>query len=217
MSYTLRNVLDDIASFVNQDPALVTDTDLTSQVNLVNQSQNEWAEAYEWKQLRIPVAFPVFYSASSIALSDNFKKLQSPVYDKSQSPFLGYEEIEPRDRFDKEPTDRYVTIQGDQSVGYSLQINPPLASGASLVADIQITPSAAATLQDIMVCPSRAFLVSRTIAKILSARSDSRFPTFKSESDDLLGNMIEVEATRGRSYRSTPEDYYTRRNFRIGE
>lgn len=216
MSYTLRNVLDDVASFVNQDPALATGTDLTSQANLINQTQNEWAETYQWKSLR-RITSPTFtLSATSLALPANFKKMMSPIANIAIAG-NGYEEIFPWQRLSKSPDAQYYYILGDDAAGKSIQINPALASGVSLVFDYQSYPSSLATLADAVTCPSRPFMASRTIAKILAARSDPRFPTFKSESDDLMANMIEEEASYSGGQQNSTTDYYTRRGFRIGD
>lgn len=215
MSYTLRQVLDDVASFINQDPTLATGTDLTSQVNLINQSQNEWAEADQWKALRLPLSLSVGASAVSLGLPSNFKKMMSPIFDMSVSYPTEYKEIEPSERFALTSSDKYFYIRGNDVTGKSVQINPGLASGASLVAEMQVYPSSMATLVDVATCPSKQFLVSRTIAKILGARSDPRFPTYKAESDSLLENMMEEDAAySGAQVNKIPSAWGS---FRIGD
>lgn len=215
----LQQLLQDTAAYVNQDPTLVTGTDLTAWANLVNQAQNEWGDTYQWRQLRYTTVPTTVYSQASIGLASTFKKLMSPVYDFStgiSSP-TKYEQIRPEDRFNKDSTDKYVYLMGNDSQGKYLVINPPLASGVSLSFDWQSTPSSMATLQDVAVCPSREYLVKRTIQYILSARSDSRFPQIKSEADELLSNMIEEEAAISGGQQNTTPDYYKSRNFRLGE
>jgi len=213
---TLRTVLDQVASFINQDPSLVTGTDLTSQVNFINLSQKEWADTYEWDQLRLSYSIPVTYSGTSVALPSNFKKLMSPVYDKSLTSSNKYEKISSSGRFTKSSSDKYIVRGGNDATGYYLLINPPMASGASLVVDYQSHPSSAATVQDVMVCPSDAFLTARTISKVLAARSDERFPTFKAESDDILSNLIEDEAAFSGAQNNRTPDYFTKNNFIVG-
>lgn len=213
---TLNQVLNDIASFINQDPSLVTGTDLTSQVNLINQAQNEWGEAYQWKQLRSTYTPTFSLSGTSLALPSTFKKLMSPVYDVSLTSANQYEEIRPEERFYKGPSDKYVYLAGNDAAGRAIVINPALSSGVSLNVDIQSYPSSVATLQDILTCPSRPFIVARTIAKILAARSDERFPIFKAESDDLLANMIEEEAAPSGGEDGGVPNYYQKKQFRIG-
>lgn len=217
MAYTLRDVLDSVASFVNQDPTLATSTDLTSQVNLINQAQDEWGDADQWDELRVALSPSFSVSGASMGLPANFKKLMSPVYDVSKDPDNPYPEIDPKERFTKNSTEQYVFRMGNKVSGMSLQINPVLASGASLNCYIQIYPSSMATLTDTATCPSKQFLVQRTIAKILGARSDSRFPTYKAESDDLLSNMIEEAAAFSGAQENKTPDSWSSKNFRLGE
>lgn len=216
---TLQQILQDTAAYVNQDPTLVTGTDLTAWANLVNQAQNEWGDTYQWKQLRYTTFPATGFSQTSIGLPTTFKKLMSPVVDYStgvDSP-TAYEQIRASDRFNKVSTDKYVYLMGNDAQGKYLVVNPALTSAASLAYDWQGTPSSMATLQDVAVCPSREYLVKRTIQYILSARSDSRFPQIKSEADELLSNMVEEEAAISGGQRNTTPDYYKSRNFRLGE
>lgn len=213
---TLNSVLADVAAVVDQDTTLATGTELTVRVNLVNQALNEWAEAYEWKQLRQSSSLTFSLSGVSSALPTNFKRLMSPIYDAGNS-YYEYKEIDPDSRFLVASDDKYVWIGGNPASGYFVNINPAMASGASLVFEYQSTPSSLATLQDVSVCPSGEFLAKRTIAYILQSRSDGRFPVVKAESDDLLSNMIEDEAGFTGGMTNTNPDYYAKRGWRIGE
>jgi len=217
MAVTLRDVLDSVASFVNQDPTLATSTDLTSQVNLINQAQDEWGEADQWDELRVPLSPSFTVSGASMALPGNFKKLMSPVFDVSSGTPVEYPEIDPSERFTKVSTDKYVYKLGNKVTGMSLQINPVLASGASLNLYIQTYPSSMATLTDAVTCPSKQFLVQRTISKILGARSDPRFTIYKGESDDLLSNMIEEGAAFSGGQENRTPDAWSSKNFRLGD
>lgn len=217
MAKTLQNILDDVAAYLDQDTTLATGTELTVRVNLVDQALREWGESYEWKQLRVPFSPTVLLSMTSIGLPANHKKFMSALYDKSLSASNEYLEINPSDRFSKLSTDKYFYIQGNEATGKYLIINPALTSGVSLVGDFQSYPSSMATLADTSVVPDTNFLVKRTIANILSARSDSRFPTLKAEADDSLANMIENEATPSGGENNRTSNWMNRNNFKIGE
>jgi len=214
---TLNSVLNDVAAFVDQDTTLATGTELTVRVNLINQALQEWAEAYEWKQLRQQGALTFALSGVSVALPSNFKRLMSPVYDESVSPNTEYREIDADDQYKKVSSDKYVIVGGNNSSGLFINFNPGMASGMSLVYQYQSTPSSLATLADISVCPSGEFLAKRTIAYIFQSRSDGRFPIVKSESDDLLSNMIEDEAVFTGAQNNRTPDVYSRNGWRIGE
>lgn len=216
-SYTLQDVLTDVGSFVNQDPALVASTDLTSQANYINQSQNEWAGASKWKVLRKTYNIPVTYSAASIAAPSNMDadRTFSPIYDMYNN--IKYIQIPPEDRYRYTTDTYYYYIAGDQVAGFSININPRMASGASLMLDYMSVPSSLATLDDKVTCPSRPFMAARTIYKILAARSDTRFPTFKAESEEYLSQMIENEVSTPGGMDNVTPSYYEKRNFIIGE
>lgn len=217
MAKTLQDILDDVAAYLDQDTTLATGTELTVRVNLIDQALREWGDSYQWKQLRVFNYAPSWaLSATSMALPTNFKKLMSAPYDVSVNPDNEYPEIRAEDRFLKGSSDRYSIVGGNDASGRYLVINPALTSGVSLVLDYQSTPSSMATLADISVCPDANFLVKRTIANILSSRSDPRFPTLKAEADDSLANMIEEEATLSGGQNNTTSSWIKQNNFVIG-
>lgn len=214
MRYTLADALEDVAAFINQDPTQVTGTDLTSQANMIRQSELEWADFYQWAQLRAPYVVPIFASMVSVGLPNNFKKSMSPLYDKANN--TQYPEIRPEERFLMDVTDKYFVVLGNDPAGKYMLINPPAGSGASLMFDYQFSPSAAATLTNYMNCPSRPFIVTRTISKILEARSDPRYTIKKAESDNYLDGMAEEEASPSGGESGAVKSYYKHSSFRIG-
>jgi hypothetical protein len=217
---TLNDVLTSVAAYINQDPTIPTGSELTMWVDLVNQSQEEWADVIQWRQLRVPTSFPSTYPGqTSIGLPVNFKKLMTPVYDQGKSvsnPDI-YDEINPDERYRKLSTDKYVCVVGNDVTGYGLIINPGLPSLASLSCDIQVNPSSLATLNHVATCPDKQFLVARTLAKILSARSDTRFPSMYQESNDHMGHMIDDENARYYGTHAQTPTYGQTVGFRIGE
>ncbi len=214
MRYTLADALEDVASFINQDPSQVTGTDLTSQANLIRQSESEWADYYQWSQLRQPYVLPIAASMASVGLPNNFKKAMSPMYDVASNQV--YMEIRPEERFTQDTASKYFCIFGNDPTGKYMLINPAAGSGASLMFDYQFAPSAAATLTNYMNCPSRPFIAARTISKILEARSDPRYPIKKAESDGYLDGLVEEEASPSGAETGEVKNYYKRSSFRIG-
>jgi hypothetical protein len=216
---TVQNLLSKIASFLNQDPTQPTGTDQTSWINLINQSQDEWADVYQWRALRKTITPTVSNSQTSIGLPANYKRLMSPIWDYStglSSP-TKYNEIRPNERFLKQETDKYIVVSGNVADGFYMTINPALVSGASLVFDIQVVASSLTSLTDTVVCPDDQFLVSRTLSKILAARSDPRFPTLYDESNDHMSHMIEDEATLSGGQTNTVSNAFQNNNWRVGE
>lgn len=216
MAVTLNTILNDVAAFVDQDTTLATGTELTVRVNLINQALTEWAEAYQWKQLKYPSVLTFALSGTSVGLNPNFKKLMTGVYDVSVSPNTLYEQITEADKFTKNSQDKYILVGGNKADGLYINFNPGMASGMSLNYYYQSTPSSLATLADVSVCPSGEFLAKRTIATILQSRSDSRFPIIKAEADNLLANMIEEEVSQSGGQNNRVPDVYRSNNFRLG-
>ncbi len=218
MSYTVQDILKNIATFINQDPTIPTGTELTTWINLVDQAQKDWANAYFWKTLTVSGYSPSFgLSAISLGLPANFKKLTSPVYDMSKATPDKYVEIPPAERFNRGSTDKYVYLIGDEVQGKALIINPALPSGASIVLDYQSYPSSLVTVNDTIVCPSPQFLAQQAEYYILQSRSDTRFPSKLSEANNTLANLIESEATKSGGENNQTKNYYKQINFRIGQ
>ena len=216
MATTVNTVLTDIAATIDQDTSAVSGTDLLVRVNLINQAQREWAEAYQWKDLRFRYAPSTILSAFSAALPTNFKKLMSPVYDVVLSSANNYIEINPSDKFLKASTKRYVYVQGSNAAGYGLFINPPLLSGVSLNLEYQAYPSSLATTIDTISCPNPQFITYRVLGQILAARTDERFPQFKAYADEQLQNMVEEEITPSGGQDNTTPTYLKRDGYEIG-
>jgi len=214
---TLQDILTDIAAFINQDPTLPTGSDLTMWTNLINHAQNEWASVYQWSDLRYVFRPTTAFSGASIGLPSNFKKAMSPLYDLTKTSSNIYYQINPSERYLHTPNDKYFYILGNKVDGFALIVNPAISSGASMSMDYQAYPSSLATLTDTATCPNSEFLVRRTIASILAARSDPRFPIIKAEADDLLSNMIEEEAAPSGGEDNTTPSSFARKQFRIGE
>lgn len=217
MQKTLQGILNDIGAYVDQDTTLPSGVELTTRVNLVNQALQEWAETYQWKQLRVTNTISFAFSGTSTALPTTFKKLMSVPTDVSQVSNNTYQQVNPQDRFSMASTSKYSYIIGDDARGFSLNLFPPMASGASIAYDYQSFPSSLATLTDISVCPQPNYLVKRTIAYVLEARSDTRFPQVKADADVILQKMIEEENAPSAAQENRIEDWARRTNFRIGE
>lgn len=217
MQKTLQGILNDIGAYVDQDTSLPTGVELTTRVNFVNQSLQEWAETYQWKQLRVSTTIPFAFSGTSSALPTNFKKLMAVPTDVSQTTDNTYMQVSPQERLSLASTTKYSYIVGDDARGFSLNLSHPMASGASIVYDYQSFPSSLATLADISVCPQPNYLVKRTIAYVLEARSDTRFPQVKADADIILQKMVEEENAPSAAQVNRIEDWARTTNFRIGE
>lgn len=213
---TVTSILQSVGAKVDQDTALPSGTELTVRVNYVQQSQQDWADAYPWDILRKTHTVTVLLSMTSIGLPSNFERLLTPPYDASLTAGNRYNQINVSDRFNKIATDKYSIVHGDSAEGKYLTINPGLPSGASLVFDYLSTPSSLATTSDTTICPSDRFLIERTTYYVLEARSDQRFPIVEARSNSLLEQLIEDENTPTGGENNRVPDWQRSTGFRIG-
>jgi len=217
---TLSDVLARVAAYINQDTTIPTGSDLTVFTNFVNQSQDQWADSYVWrKQLMKQYSPTISVSQTSLAMPSDFDRMASPVYDLSVSDSVSnrYFELVPDQRFLTDSTAKYCYLVGDNSTGRALNFNPPLASGASLGFDYMARPASLTTLTSLVTCPSDQYIVLKTIAKILSARSDPRFTIIEDQAEVLMGHMMDDEAAATGGMNNQTRQQFDRDNFRIGE
>lgn len=215
---TLEDILEDIGAYVDQDTTLPTGTELTVRVNLVNQSLRDWADTYDWSQLRQIGTLSVSLSGTSAALPTNFKKLLSPVYDMSKtvSTDREYVEIDPDERYQRQTSDKVIWTAGDEARGYYVGTYG-FTSLFSGVFDYQSVPSSLATLADTAVIQNPNYLVKRTIAYILEARSDARFPLAKQDAELEMRKMVEFKDTPSGAQSNRIPDWPRSTGFVIGE
>lgn len=199
----VTSILQAVGAYVDQTTDLPTDDELTSRISYIEESQKEWAGAYDWDVLRR--TSPISYVASGVSfgLDATFKKLKSPIEDVKNSYI--YQEINPEERFGKGTSDKYIYIMGNSIDGKYLTLNPAMESGVSLMYDWLSFPTSLVTLQDETACPNPEFLIKRTIAFVLESRSDPRFPQVKADSQLLLNRMIvDQDAGSGGQVNSIP-------------
>jgi hypothetical protein len=194
MRQTLEQILQDIGGYVDQEVTTPTGSDLTSRKAYVNRALIEWADVYDWEQLNQTYTFNISYASTvSLSLPTNFKKPMSALYEYNSTTPTEYEIVSKDDRFSLSPSDNYCYLSGDPADGHVLIVPKGLASGASVVMDIQAYPSSYATLTDYSQIPNTDYLVQRAISLVLEARGDARFPIARAEADRILANMIEVQ------------------------
>lgn len=220
MARTLSDILSDVGAYVDQDTTLPTagGTEETVRINFVGQALREWEDSYDWLQLRKIGALSVGLSATSAALPANFKKLMSPLYDMSQavSTAREYVEVTADEQYSRSRSDKKIWTGGDEAQGYYVG-SFGFTSGFSGVFEYQAHPSSLATLTDTAVIPNSNYLVKRTIAYILEARTDSRFPEVKQDADRELQRMIEFEDTPSGGEDNRIKDWPRSTGFVIGE
>lgn len=194
MRNTLEDILKRIGGYVDQEVEVPTASDLTSRSDYVNRALFEWASAYDWDSLNKTYTFNVSYTSTvSLSLPSNFKKPMSALYDYVTNPPTEYPLVPKDERFMYQLNEEFAYLDGNDADGFFLIVPKGLASGASIVMDMQVYPSSLATLNQYAQIPNTDFLVQRGISLVLESRGDSRFPIARAEADRILANMIEVQ------------------------
>lgn len=222
---TVSTIFSNIAATVNQSPTPPADggADFLLWLQFINRAQIEWAESYDWEELR-KVYNPTISNASTatITLPANFRKLSGPVkyYDGSIAEGLDWPQQIPEQISLNTVTDRFFTLNGDPSNGYFLQWNPAtLPSGASMSIPYFSMPTSLVSGTQYPVMPDTEFLVNRTVGYILEGRSDPRYQDQERKAREKLLQMVEnADLMRYNAY--TNKDYVktteVRKGFRIG-
>lgn len=188
---TLNTILQDSASYLDLDNALPTSTELTTRVRFANMAVNEWADAYKFRQLKVD-SISTLASFASLALL-NYRQLSGPPMEwLTDGTYRSYTEITPEERFEKQTSDYYCYVLGNDAVGWSLHVNG-IAVNSTLTIQYIRGASGMATLTDICEVPDPLFVTNRVISYVLQARNDERFPIMLAEGNRLLKNMIGQE------------------------
>jgi len=223
---TVAVIMQHIGGTVNQDASVPTDggADSTLWLNFLNRAQIEWAEVWDWEELR-KVFYPTILGTTNltIPLPLDFRKLSAPVLNYSYGISDGqpWEEV-PADRiqFKNLQADRFFTVTGEPFGGYFLQWYPnPLESGASGGIPYYSTPTSLASQSTMPACPNSEFLAQRVIAYILESRSDPRYQDEEIKARNMLNQMVENSQLMKFSSYVNPINIITReqrRSFRIG-
>lgn len=184
MSRTLSQILVDSTAYLDLTAELPTGEDLDVRINYAQQAVREWGDAYRWKELSTP--YTAYATLATISLPTNFKEFEGIPKDLSGN---FYPEIRPSDRVEKDSSEKYCYVEGNESQGYTVTFNG-LASLATLSLTYQRHPSNMATLTDICEVPDDLFVVQKVISLVLQSRSDERFPNVEADSQRRLSNMI---------------------------
>jgi hypothetical protein len=187
-----------LAAYADQDEntSNISSTDYSLRLKYINMALTEWQEAYDWQSLY--TEYNVLISTStgnaSVALPTNFRKLASyPVITNSGSTDL-YPETRPQEAGQYGSTDKRVEILGNPQDNYTLRIyGTTLSSGASVKVPYYMSAQSLVSPANIAEIPNPDYLVKRSLAYLLEAREDARFPQMKQEAERILGSMIDYE------------------------
>lgn len=222
---TVAQIMTQIASTVNQEataPSTGGD-EYNLWLAYINRAQFEWENSTDWEELRatfLPGASDI--SGSTVMLPAGFKKIAAAprLYVDNIQEGIAFPEVLPDQTGMFSEIQKYVTIRGDVSNGYDMFFHPAtLASGASLVIQYFSMPTSLATSSDVPVMSDSQFLVDRTIAYILEARSDARFQLEENKARERLLTMVESNTAKRYNSYANPNPVLTtnaKAGFRLG-
>lgn len=191
---TLSQILVETSSYLDLTAALPTGDDLAVRINYAQQAMDEWAAAYNWRQLN--QSYQVLATMASISLPTNFRRFIGPPQAlRSDGGWDAFEEILPEERYSKDSSDNYCYIQGSPASGYTAVFNA-LSVNASLSIDYQRYPSNMITFSDLCEADDGEYVKQKVISYVLQSRSDDRFPLVDADANRMLQNMIGREMNR---------------------
>jgi hypothetical protein len=180
---SLDQIMTQIAATVNQEATAPTagGDEYSLWLEYINRALFEWSNATDWEVLR-KVFYPTITGTSNVTLSmpEDFRKVAAEVrvYGMGYDNGRGIGEILPDQIGMYGDTSDYFMTRGDMSNGFHIILHTgtfSVSSGASVAIEYYSTVTSLASSAQIPVIPDSQFLIDRTIAYILEARSDARF------------------------------------------
>ena len=224
MAWTLSSLQQQVGLELDQSATVPTEggADWNVRLALINRSQLDWAESYDWNVLKKVHNGLISTSTgnASYALPADFRKLDG--FPKITWDGTNSDEFTPVDvsiNSQYVSSDKLVNILGNDRDGKTMIImGGTLSSGASVQFTYFSTPASLATGTHLTACPDPNFLVQRTLYYWYKAREDGRFQEARTEADRVLARLIENENTPGRSDTANrvPTWNQSRYSFRIG-
>ena len=197
MRLQVTDIMKRVATTVNQEATAPTTGSAEYELWLeyINRGVMEWSEANDWESMR-KIFFPEVtgVSVATVLLPLDFKKLAAAPRLYVDDRVGGYEfpEIIEEQGGLQSHNSLYITQTGNYSSGIALIFNPAtLASGASLAIPYYSMPTSISSPTEVPIVDDAQFLVDRTIAYILEARSDARFQIQENRARERLLMMIE--------------------------
>lgn len=195
---SLDEIQSRLAAYADQDEntSSISATDYSLRKKYINMALTEWQEATDWQTLYTEYNMNISTSTgnASVALPSNFRKIASyPVISNAGSTDL-YPETRPQEAGQYGSTDKRVEILGNPQDNYTLRVyGVTLSSGASVKVPYYMSAQSLVSPADIAEVPNPDYLVKRSLAYLLEAREDARFPQMKQEAERILGSMIDYE------------------------
>lgn len=203
MSETLSSILKDVNAFVDLEYALPDGTELDTRTSFANQAIREAADVYQLSEFnQVYEVDPG--TASAVTLPAGFRELSTNPRQLINNSWSEYSEINPKTRFQMNPSDKYCYVLGNPQSGYVLHLNGHEAN-VTLSIDYQAYPTGMLTLTSRCELSSSSYVVSKVESYVLQSRGDDRFPYVDSVAEKKLKNLVgRGMKTPGGQYQTVP-------------
>lgn len=212
MSLTKTQILTRVAANVNGDATAPDGDELSLFSEYLEESNQEWAAAYDPQVLLKPYYTTMGISQYSGALPTDFKEKFAGYIIINGAK---YQEIKPQEAVFR--SDQCLWWGGNQDTGYYFNLNYALTTGASLYMPYHSRPTSLATGTAISPCPDPHFLVNRTSEKVLLQRGQPEYQEFQLKADLLLQRMVQADVTADIQRDNTIKDVMYYNGFTLGE
>lgn len=193
MSLTLSDLQRQLAAKIDLEatPPTVGSDDWNLRGALINETQRDWAERFDWSVLRVTDTTSTISGNASYGLPSTFKRMERYVTIAGNK----YQEVKPIEAsYMSSSNDRYYYITGNSEDGYALNINPAPTSGPTVMTYTYYEyPSELSTASSTSPCQNPYYLVQSAYARTLELDEDKRFPPAKAEAEAILQQMLENE------------------------
>lgn len=221
MAYSLTDIQTNIAFEIDGNATISpSSTDWGSRLAPINRSLIDWADSYEWKQLKKIHNGLVSTSTgnASYALPSDFRRpMGYPMITWDGVNTDKFSIVQLERNYQYSDTDNYVNFIGNDVNSNVMYIHSQsLISGASVQIPYYAAPASLSTTSQITECPDPTYIVQRALYYIYKSREDGRFPEAKVEADRILARMIENENSLGIGYVDRSVQVTPLNAFRIG-
>ena len=221
MANTLNEIQNRISALLDQEHSpTVGDDEWNLRLQYINTAQAEWEQLYDWQVLytEYNTATSTASGNASISLPTDFRKIAS--YPKIAGE--EFSEVRPQERSQKQSSDKYFYLMGNENSGYTMVANDGsglLTSGASIYISYYATANSLASPADVSPVPDINYLVHKALAQRLFSADDPRYSISTAEAEKALARMLEREAVHSEAandYSRIRTVEETRYGFRIG-
>lgn len=201
---TLLEILKEVNAFVDLEYAQPSGDELATRVSYANTAiweANAVAQLPEFNRIYSDTG------TSAMTLPSNFKELTQNPRQYINGAWVEYQEIDPKEKYNKSSGDRYCYILGNPGSNYVVYFNG-MSTTDTVDIPYQAYPSGMATFSDKCELSDPEYVVAKTEALVLQARGDDRFPYIDAVAERKLRNLVgRGSKSPGGQYRVAPSGF----------